>query len=169
MLPPDSDSAEQLPKPEPEARWMLRKNCSLGPQALLAIFGSMVLVSLVVAGAWAAHGAWIVLPFAVVECLALAVAFLVYARHATDADEVEFFADRIRVVAHRGSRQRELLVPREWVRIGQPESDQGLIEIRSGAQRAWVGRFVEPSARRQLAKEMRQQLSGAAMASPARG
>lgn len=119
----------------------------------------MVVVSLLVAGLWAMQGAWVVVPFAVIECLALGLAFVAYARHATDADEVEFFADRIRVVAHRGSRRLETEVPREWVRIGQPESDRGLIQIRSGACVAWVGRFVEPSARHRLAREMRQSLA----------
>ena len=56
--------------------WVLRRNCSLTPGQLLAIFCSLAGLSLAFAAFWTSQGAWVVLPFAVVECLALGVAFL---------------------------------------------------------------------------------------------
>jgi uncharacterized membrane protein len=68
--------------------WMLRRNCSLTPKQLVGIFGSLAGLSLAFAAYWASRGAWVVVPFAVAECLALGVAFLVYARHACDHERV---------------------------------------------------------------------------------
>ena len=63
-------------------QWVLRRNCILTPRQLGGWFVSLAMVSLAIALAFAAHGAWLVIPFAVVEMGALGLAFVFYARHA---------------------------------------------------------------------------------------
>ena len=75
---------------EPEhQQWVLKRNCALRPRQLAACFGVLAAVSLAIASIFAWHGAWLVVPFACLEMGALAVAFVVYARHAADYDRIE--------------------------------------------------------------------------------
>ena len=126
--------------------WLLKKNCSLSPYQLLAIFGSLAGLSLAVAGYWAYRGAWVVVPFAVVECLALAVAFLVYARHANDFERVSLARDEVLVERTQGPKSLRTALPRHRVRA-ELDDDEGLVLLRAGSQQLAVGRFVdhEPS------------------------
>jgi uncharacterized membrane protein len=77
--------------------WVLRRNCALSPRQLAVAFGVLGTTSLLIAIAWAATGAWIVLPFAAIELLVLAVAFLAYARHARDQERITLARDCVQV------------------------------------------------------------------------
>ena len=68
--------------------WMLRRNCSVTPPQLMWVFVGLSGASLGVAAFFWAMGATLVLPFAVVELVALGAAFVVYARHATDRERI---------------------------------------------------------------------------------
>jgi uncharacterized membrane protein len=142
----------------PPIDWLLKKNCSLTPYQLLAIFGSLAFVSLAVAGYWAFRGAWVVVPFAVVECLALALAFLVYARHANDYERISLAEDRVVVEQTHGPRKSQSTLPRHRVRA-EIDDDLGLILLRAGSQQLVVGRYVDHEARQQFLKEFRGALS----------
>ena len=143
--------------------WLLKKNCSLSPYQLLAIFGSLALVSLAVAGYWAYRGAWVVVPFAVVECLALGVAFLVYARHANDFERVSLVSDEVLVEQTHGPKRLRTALPRHRVRA-ELEDDRGLVLLRAGSQQLVVGRFVDHEARQRFLKEFRGALAPARLA-----
>jgi uncharacterized membrane protein len=142
----------------PPVDWLLKKNCSLSPYQLLAIFGSLAVVSLAVAGYWAYRGAWVVVPFAVVECLALALAFLVYARHANDYERVSLAEDKVVVEQTHGPKRSQVVLPRHRVRA-ETDGDLGLILLRAGSQQLVVGRYVDHDARQQFLKEFRGALS----------
>ncbi len=143
--------------------WLLKKNCSLSPYQLLAIFGSLALVSLAVAGYWAYRGAWVVVPFAVVECLALGVAFLVYARHANDFERVSLAMDEVLVEQTHGPKRLRTALPRHRVRA-ELEDDRGLVLLRAGSQQLVVGRFVDHDARQRFLKEFKGALALAPLA-----
>ena len=66
--------------------WRLRRNCSVTPSQLIAFYLMLCTVSLVIGGFFWYQGAPFVLGFAGLELLAVGVAFLVYARHATDRE-----------------------------------------------------------------------------------
>lgn len=143
--------------------WLLKKNCSLSPYQLLAIFGSLACLSLAVAGYWAYRGAWVVVPFAVVECLALAVAFLVYARHANDFERVSLARDEVLVERTHGPRRSRTALPRHRVRA-ELDDDEGLVLLRAGSQQLAVGRFVDHEARQRFLKEFRGALAPVSLA-----
>jgi uncharacterized membrane protein len=66
----------------------LKRNCSISPAGLACVFGMLAVVALAIAIAFAALGAWLILPFAGLEVLLLVAAFVQQARHATDYERI---------------------------------------------------------------------------------
>jgi uncharacterized membrane protein len=64
------------------SRLILKRNCSMSPAGLAMAFAALAAVALTIGVGFAVVGAWLVLPFAGLEVLMLAVAFFVYARRA---------------------------------------------------------------------------------------
>lgn len=143
------------------SQWILRRNCSLSPRELLAIFGSLACLSLGMATYWASQGAWMVTPFAVAECLALGVAFLVYARHACDCERVILTASEVRVELSQGRRLQQVVLPREWLRIEGADTTD-LITLRSGRSAVSLGRFIDQDERRGFVEAFRRALQTSA-------
>ena len=70
--------------------WQLKRNCSLAPLQLGYAYAVLCGMSLFVAAPFAVlHGAWQVLVFAFAELGAAGIAFLHYARHATDREQLQ--------------------------------------------------------------------------------
>ena len=102
-------------------QWLLRRNCALTPTQLAVCFAAVGVVSLLIATAFAVMGAWLVIPFAGIELLALGVAFLVHARHAGDYERIVVRADRQVVDEEAGAlvdRLRREEAPRAVERAG---------------------------------------------------
>ena len=57
-------------------------HCSISPRGLALVFGTLAGLTLGIGAAFAALGAWLILPFAGLEALALCAAFVVVARRA---------------------------------------------------------------------------------------
>lgn len=143
-----------------QQEWLLKRNCSLAPRQLAVIFGSLAAVSLAIAGAFAARGAWMVLPFALVEVLALGAAFLVYARHAADYERIVLCRDCLLVETCRATRvRREQCVP-AFARVEYAGSRRELVGLVAAGRRIEVGRYVPESDRAGLARQLRMQLHG---------
>lgn len=145
---------------EDGVEWRLRRNCSITPRQLGILYASLCVVSLSVAGFFWTQGATLVLPFAVLELLALAVAFLVYARHATDGECIRLRAAALVVEQESAGRLVRREFARGQVRIAAGENAGALIEVRGGGQSVNVGRHVRAELRPVLAQEMRQALRG---------
>ena len=62
-------------------------NCSISPAGFLGVLASLAAVTLAIGIGFALLGAWLVLPFAGLEVLALGAAFVVYARRFSDGQE----------------------------------------------------------------------------------
>jgi uncharacterized membrane protein len=149
---------EQAAEPARE-QWMLKRNCAMSPAQLAACFSVLGLVSVLIAGVWAMQGAWPIIVFALVEWLALAVAFVAYGRHAGDYERIVLSSDRIlieRASAHR--LQRSELNP-GWLRVEYQEGQRGPVRLVQGDKALTVGRFLVQEQRRRLAKELRLSLA----------
>ena len=72
--------------------WHARPNCSLDTLGRRILIGGLVLVSLIVSGGFLLAGAWIVLPFAGLELVALFLAFHAIARRDTLSEVVRLDA-----------------------------------------------------------------------------
>jgi len=147
-------------------QWRMRRNCSVTPAQLLSLFATLAVLSLGIAVFFWWQGALLVLPFTLLELLALAVAFRVYARHATDGEVVDLQADGLRV-----EREEAGVISTDWfepaeVRVGLPEKPEDLIEIRAGRRELRLGRHVRPEVRRVLGREIRSALIMANVGNP---
>ena len=70
------------------------------------------------------------LPFAVLELIAVAVAFLAYARHATDGDRISLLEGRLVVEQETAGQTKRCEFAREWVRVEPQDDDDQMIEVR---------------------------------------
>ncbi len=141
--------------------WSLKRNCSVTPAQLGWLYASMCVVSLGVAGFFWSLGATLVLPFAALELVAVAAAFLAYARHATDGERIRLLHKQLVVELETAGQVKRCEFAREWVQVEAPTDNDQMIEVRGGGQSVQVGRFLRADLRPQLAREIRQALRGA--------
>ncbi len=142
-------------------QWFLRRNCSVTPHQLFWIYGSLCLLSLGIAVFFWLQGAALVLPFAILELLALGYAFMLFAKHATDGEKIMLRDSQLVVEFESGGKVQRAQFQREWVRVEPRMDDQSLIEVYGQGRSISVGRFIRPELRPVLAREIRQALRGA--------
>jgi len=135
--------------------WVMRRRSSLSPRQVLGLYASLCAISLGIAVAFWIKGVTMVLPFAGVELLAVGVALLVHARHATDRESISLRDHELSVVHASGRRVERVVFQPGWVRVEPVHGDRSLIELSGQGRRIAVGRFVRPELRRQLADELR--------------
>ena len=116
------------------------------------------MISMGVALAFAAHGLWMVLPFAGLEMAALGAALYLVSRHCHQCEVINVGASEIAIERGYGrpSERREL--PRIWSRVellhpaGTWQPTRLLIRAPEGAEE--VGSFLNDSERAQLAENL---------------
>lgn len=140
--------------------WTLQRNCSVTPAQLGLCFLLLGTVSLSVGLFFWFHGAILVLPFAALELTALAVAFVIHARHAADRECISVRGGRLVVEVEKAGRVERCEFVREWVRIA-PHGHHGLVEVMGGGRSVHVGRFLRADLRPLLARELRQAVRSA--------
>jgi uncharacterized membrane protein len=143
---------------QPGVQWLLRRNCSITPKQLGLLYGSLCLLSLGISSYFWQQGATMVLPFALLELLAVGVALLVYARHAVDRERIALSGAQLVVELEKGGRVERCEFNREWVRVEPKDNDHSLIELSGQGRRVQIGRFLRPELRPALAREIRSAL-----------
>lgn len=138
-------------------RWCFRRNCALTPRQCAWAFALAAAASLAVSSAFWALGAQLVLPFAVLETVALGWAFVWYARHATDREVLEWDGRRLLVECEQGGAVVRHELVRPGLRVVEADGG-GLVELCAGPKVVRVGRHARPEQRRQLARELRRAL-----------
>lgn len=138
--------------------WTLKRNCSLSPRQLIFAYAVLCIASLSVALMFTFYGAWIVLAFTVFEMALVALAFLHYARHATDHEHIALIDDCLLVERVEAGKVRQIRLDRHWTRIGLPDRTRPLINLEAKGVKIEVGRHVTAAKRRQVAQELRQEL-----------
>jgi uncharacterized membrane protein len=145
----------QAPGQAEGVQWVLRRNCSLTPGQLGGFYLSMCLVSLIIAAGFALNGAPVVLWFAGIELVLLAVALLFYARHAGDADTVTLTGQSLTVEQSCGAVCTSTRFRTPWLSVEPLNGDGSLIELAGQGQAVRIGRFLRPEARADFARELR--------------
>lgn len=150
-------------------RWFLKRNCSITPSQLGWLYVSLCMVSLGIGTAFWLHGAFMVLPFAWLELAAVGLAFILYARHASDGEKIELQDGRLVVeLENGGTVERAEFLPHQ-VRVEPQAGDRSLIEVSGPGRSVRVGRYVRPELRAALAREIRMALRGASVAARGAG
>ncbi|MDB5850927.1 MAG: hypothetical protein JWP29_4679 [Rhodoferax sp.] len=140
--------------------WFLKRNCSVTPAQLGWLYASICVVSLSIGTFFWLQGAKLIMPFAWLELAVVGVAFLVYARHATDGEKISLQGGHLVVELENAGRLERAEFQREWVRIEPKTGDHSLIEVSARGRSVEVGRYVRPELRPALAREIRMALHG---------
>jgi uncharacterized membrane protein len=134
--------------------WHLVRNCAMTPRQLGALYGSLCMVSVLIGTGFWLRGALLVAPFAVLEMFVVGVAFLIYARHATDGERVRLAQGQLEVKIELAGKVTRTVLQRQLVRVQPPVTPSALIELSGQGQSVWLGRHVRPELRAVLAREL---------------
>ena len=138
--------------------WDLKRNCSIAPRQLAIFYAGMCVTSLLVAAVCTLRGAWLVLLFATLEMLAVGIAFLMYARHATDREHIALQDDCLLVELVQAQEVRQYKLELRSIRILGQASPRELIGLEAQGVRVEVGRFLTEWKRREFVRELKQEL-----------
>lgn len=141
-------------------QWLFKRNCSLSPAQTLQCVVGLSLLSLLVAGFFWSMGAVWVLPFTVAELSAVTLAFVWYARHATDHERLRLQAGCLLLEWESAGRRQQCAFDRSEVRVEMPDGPAGLIQVTGPGRRVAFGRFVRSDVRAALAQEIHRVVRG---------
>lgn len=144
--------------PRAALQWVLKRNCSIAPRQLLAVYLSLCVVSLGVALGFWLQGATLILAFAGVELLLVGLALLVYARHAADRETVTLADREVAVEQCFGRQVAQAAFRAEWLCVEPAKAQGSLVELAGQGRRVRVGRFLRPEQRADFARELRHAL-----------
>jgi uncharacterized membrane protein len=150
------------------AQWVLKRNCSLLPSQVAGAFGLLCALSLGIALFFWTKGVTMVAPFAVLELLALGLAFLVYARRAGDAECITISRGKVTVERNVAGRLGREELPSVWARVDCVPDGRSPVTLAVQGRRVTLGCLARPELRAELARELRLALrrSGEAASSP---
>ena len=137
-------------------RVVLKRNCSIAPAPLFLVFAAISVVSLAIGAGFARAGAWMVLPFAGLEVVALGVAFLVNGWHAADYERIELAADGLTVEVARGGQVERRVFDLRRASVAGGAGAALLLRDREGALE--IGRHLDAAARDGLRSELTKRL-----------
>ena len=142
------------------AGWLfdLRRNVSITPRQLMAAYGLLCSVSLLVAVGFWSQGVKMVGLFTGVELLAVGVALVLVARHAGDRELLTLTGSGLSVERRFGPSVALTSFRIEWVRVEPAADDGSLVELSGEGRSVRVGRHVRPELRVALAQELRRAL-----------
>lgn len=149
---------------EPEFCVVSRRNNSLATRQRWTLFGVLAVVSVGLALAFAAAGAWMVLPYSLLEIALLGLAFRWIEARAGDWERLTVVGDRIIVERElRGVRDRHEW-NRPWVRVGCTSGrlSQGALELRSGGEAVSFGEALPEREREAVAAALRRLIAARA-------
>lgn len=139
-------------------QWLLRRNCSITPGQLGAVYLSLCVVSLLIGGFFFVQGAPVVLAFTGLELLLVGLALMLFARHAGDRETLTLVGRSLQVEQCIGSRVERTHFAADWLHV-EPAGGQGsLVQLSGKGQRVRVGRFLRPELRGAFARELRHAL-----------
>ncbi|UCH48376.1 MAG: DUF2244 domain-containing protein [Betaproteobacteria bacterium] len=139
-----------------------RRNNSSSQHGRLLVFGSLGLFTLLVAAGFALAGAWPVLPFAGMECVALYLAYRWLQRHDGDYESISIEGDCVVVETRDGGKVQRHELSRYWAQVVVDESvgRRRRVFLRAHGREVEFGRLLCDDAKVGLAKRLRARLSG---------
>jgi uncharacterized membrane protein len=140
----------------------VKRNCSLSPRTLLMLLAATAAVAFAIGIGFALVGAWMVLPFAGLEVLAVAAAFYANGRHAGDFERITLRRGVLRIEVREGEAVREHDFNPTWARLLVRESGGAARAfIRGQGRELEIARHLTPPARGQLVRALDQRLAQA--------
>jgi uncharacterized membrane protein len=142
-------------------QFIARPNCSLSPKGRVLVVAIAAAFSLLVAIGFSLIGAWMVLPFAGLEVLAVAYAFYYINCHAEDYESITIEGDHLAVEKRDYKNTSQIVFHRYWARVmlrDTPQGDQSLL-LRSHGKEVEFGRyFLNNDQRLALAQQLKKRV-----------
>ena len=138
------------------------RNNSLSSSGRVFAFGFIFVVSVGIACAFAALGAWLILPFAGLEMLVLFWAFHHVERHATDYERIAITGNKVSIEIREVGRARHHELSRYWAQV-VVSRDGARLALRSHGCEVEIGRHLDEGQRLALAREIGGELRGEAV------
>ena len=141
-----------------------RRNDSLGRWL---IFATLCAVSLGLALVFAAFGAWLVMPYSILEMGVLFLAFWLFERHAGDWERLTVQGDRVIVESERGGVSSRQEFNRFWTRLEWEAGRLGSpprLAVCQGRARVPFGADLAADTREAVICDLRRALAGAGVA-----
>ena len=138
---------------------LLKRICSITPSGLLWVYGVIAVATMGIAAAFAALGAWMILPFAGIEILALGVAFAWNGRHAGDYERIQLGEGSLKVEVRESDSVRCHEFNPAWASVrvaGVGSSMRVLLGVPGHSLE--IGRHLRDEARLELAGELKKRL-----------
>jgi uncharacterized membrane protein len=134
-----------------------RPNCSLPPAGKVRLLALIATISLLISIAFGFAGAWMVLPFAGLELLALAFAFYIIHCHAEDYESITIDGDRLAVERRDVHHVSQMEFHRYWVHVllRMNQGGEQRLWLRSHGQEVEVGRYMSNEQRLALAQQLK--------------
>ena len=145
-----------------QLRIVSHRNNSSSRSVRLLVFGSLGLFTLLVAIGFLLAGAWPVLPFAGIECMALFLAYCWLQRHDGDYELIAIEGDNVVVETQDGGKVARSQLSRYWARVVIEDRPGGRtrVVLRSHGREVEFGRLLSDDAKTSLARRLRAGLSG---------
>ncbi len=134
-----------------------KPNCSLTPRQRVWVFVAVAVFPLVISTGFLIAGAWMVLPFAGFELLALGLAFYLVHCHADDYESITITGNSLAVEWREYKKTSRIVFQCYWARIilrDAPGGEQKLW-LRSHGREVEFGRYMSNDARLILAGQLK--------------
>ena len=123
-------------------RWIFKKNCSFTPKQVGLFYLAQSVFSLIVASFFLIQGIWLILPFTLLELIVLGFALLIYAKHATDYEEIMLNHDQLVITHYEANKLNTFVANLLWVKLSKKPTEKKLIGIEYKGQLIEIGRFI---------------------------
>lgn len=136
-----------------------KPNCSLTKQGRLYAVIIIAVISFIIAAFFCFFGAWMVLPFTGLECLAVAAAFYYMQCHAKDYESISIANDDLTIERLSYKSFTQISFNRYWAKIYLYDLPNGKHELRirsHGKEVCFGNRYMDDDQRIKLAKELNQ-------------
>lgn len=142
---------------------IVKRNCSISPSGILRLLGLVMAVCFGIGIGFAWFGAWMILPFAGLEMLALTAAFYLNGRHAADYERIALCGADLVVEVREGDTTDRRVLHAGWTRLAENAgSPEYRLALQSNGREIEIGRHLDPERRRELAAVLRKELERAA-------
>ena len=145
---------------------ILKPNNSLSPEGTVKVVMALFVIVLLVSIGFSLIGAWLVLPFAGIEIVALAYAFYSVYLHSNDYESITIVGDEVLVEKKNDKDLTMMIFQRYWAQISVRDVMQGsgkgskrVLFISSHGKEVEFGKyFINDGQRTMFARELREKL-----------
>jgi len=140
-----------------------RPRCALSSRGMVVIVTIIASFSLLIGLGFFLIGAWLVLPFAGLEVLAIALAFYHIHRHAGDYESLTIEGDSLAIEKHDCNHDSRTVFNRYWAQIllrQRPSGDHALLVRSHGKEVEFGRRYLSDDQRLMLVQQLKERVGG---------